>query len=475
MQNLYQKTLHNFHTLNSYKIFSVLLFALSATFVYLTFNRCFDNFFLGDECYSILLSHMSLSSMLQETAIDVHPPLYYILLRGLYLIFGDKPIAYHFSSFIPYVIIVVFSCTLIRKEFNLITAFFVVVFVSFSNCGERYILEIRMYSLASMFVLFAFYSLYFILKNNKNFYWCIFVLSSLGAAYTHYYALVSVSFFYITLIIYSFYRKELIKKTFFACIFTVIAYLPWFFYGLLGAFLRTVESWWLSDIPTLDLIILFIFNYFFICIAFILSILSFFILCRKSNTENRIWIFSGILAFIGTIAVAYTLSYTIRPYLQDRYIYPLVPVVFFIFGYCLSKFKYGTIISLLLITVFFSFRVPAYYYSYYYKVSKSFCTSYFLETVKPAQNSKIITDDYHFKWTVLPYYYPNNKALYLTDIVEYLDNSIDNIDSETWLIWTHALSQDEMSKISKKGLTVKEVANYWFATDFRRAYKLTHK
>lgn len=49
-----------------------------------------------------------------------------------------------------------------------------------------------MYTLAAFFVLAAYVELYYILKSGKIIHWVLFAICSLGAAYTHYYALITV-------------------------------------------------------------------------------------------------------------------------------------------------------------------------------------------------------------------------------------------------------------------------------------------
>ena len=57
-----------------------------------------------------------------------------------------------------------------------------------------------MYSLGAFFVLAAYLALHNILHSGKTSDWVIFSVASLCAAYTHYYALISVAFFYLALL-----------------------------------------------------------------------------------------------------------------------------------------------------------------------------------------------------------------------------------------------------------------------------------
>ena len=361
----------------------------------------------------------------------------------------------------------------------------------FSSCTLRYSLEVRMYALAAMFVLLAYFSLYKVLKGNKIKYWCFFVLASLGAAYTHYYALLSVAFFYITLITVCFYKREFIKRTVFTCVLTVIAYLPWLFYGLLGAFTRTSDNWWLQEPPSLEDLIVFVFDYNLLFIAFLVVICAFFVkfkknsTLKKSSSENStsiisletIWIASGLLALIGTIAVGYGLSYAVSPFFLERYLFPLAPVVFLIFAYCLAKLKLSKVICFVILATYICFRAPVYYQDFVDKKIKNTCTSFFLDTVKPAPNAQIITNNKHLYWTLIDYYYPNNRPVYHPNLLENLDAVVDtnsSLNHESWLFWFGELSTDEQNLLLTK-YDVKQVINMWFADGWYRAYKLVSK
>ena len=75
----------------------------------LHFIRIFDNNFWSDEVYTIYLSNMTFKDMLNATAGDVHPPLYYIIVQLLCNIFGFHDYVYHLSSIIPYFIILIIA------------------------------------------------------------------------------------------------------------------------------------------------------------------------------------------------------------------------------------------------------------------------------------------------------------------------------------------------------------------------------
>ena len=87
-----------------------------ATLLFLLhFIRIFDNSFWADEGFSIRLAQMSISEMIAKTSTDVHPPLFYLLAQLLYHIFGNHGFTYHLSALLPYGILLILSCTVIKK------------------------------------------------------------------------------------------------------------------------------------------------------------------------------------------------------------------------------------------------------------------------------------------------------------------------------------------------------------------------
>lgn len=150
---------------------------------------------------------------------------------------GNHGFTYHLSALLPYGILLILSCTVIKKWFGVIPSAIFITMMSVSQAAVTYNVEVRMYSLAALLVLGSYLSLYKIYTDNRPVDWICFCLTSLGAAYTHYYALLAVAFFYLMLLPLLFKDRHVLKRIIVAYIGTVIGYLPWFFY-LLQRFLQ---------------------------------------------------------------------------------------------------------------------------------------------------------------------------------------------------------------------------------------------
>lgn len=183
-------------------IYAVILFALN-------FVRIFDNNFWADEAFTTNLVANTVPVIIQKTAADVHPPLYYLIVKLGYTLAGNQGWMFHLISLFPCAIILIFSLTAIWNRFGKETAVILITLAALSKNAVRYNVEVRMYSWGALFVLLSFYCLYLILDEESTKHYILFTLSSLAAAYTHYYCLVSVAFFYVVLLVLCFFAKRL--------------------------------------------------------------------------------------------------------------------------------------------------------------------------------------------------------------------------------------------------------------------------
>lgn len=444
------------------------------------FIRIFDNSFWGDEGYTIRLAGQSVREMISATAADVHPPLYYLIVQLLYHIGGNHGYVYHLSALIPYGLILLFSVTKIRKEFGYVPAIILVTCSSLMKMALVYNVEARMYSWGALFVLLAFYYVYRILLQNKWRDWAWFSLFSLCAAYTHYYALISVAFFYLLFLILMLREHKYIIKTLAAGIVTVIAYLPWFFV-LLKSFERTSSSWWLKTIPSIKDCLLFFFDYKWIIIVFFFLLIIFtlyqtglvtlelnkaqksgirlpFVLKdvniaigskRPRLTSEVLWVIFGLAAISGTIGIGLLISYLIRPFFVLRYLFPVAPVAWLILGVCLSKLHFKNLCATIFIAALLLIGFPSYVQECKSEIQLDNATTTFVETIKPENDDMIITNQNHIAWTLLDYYYPGIAHAKRNDVMSALNHD----HNTTWLFWTEELDAATCQKVLDQGFS----------------------
>lgn len=106
----------------------------------------------SDEAYTFALIKHSFSDICVITAADVHPPLYYILLKAFILPFDYSLLAAKLFSIVPFVLILIIGGIQMRMLFNEKMSLVFMVLFLLSPFLLKYAVEIRMYSLASLFV-----------------------------------------------------------------------------------------------------------------------------------------------------------------------------------------------------------------------------------------------------------------------------------------------------------------------------------
>ena len=130
----------------------------------------FHNNVWFDEAYSVGMARQTFGDIWNIGGHDVHPVLYYWILRIINLIAGQCVMAYRIVSVIPIAIMMVLGYTHIRKDFGEKVGFFFTFLSVFLPPMATYAIEVRMYSWAILTVtLLAIYA-YRLAKedNTKN-------------------------------------------------------------------------------------------------------------------------------------------------------------------------------------------------------------------------------------------------------------------------------------------------------------------
>lgn len=464
------------------------------TLVILNFIRIFDNNFWADECYSIRLAKMNFLDMLQATAMDVHPPLYYAILQCICRIFDYNIVAYRLTSFIPYGMVILFSLFVVWKKFSKGTAIILISFASLLDTAIMYNVQVRMYEWGGVFVLFSFYFLHEILVNDKASDYIGYVFMSLCAAYTQYYCLISVAFFYIILLIVAVIKKgKFLYRVLFIDLVTVILYLPWFFV-LLSTFQRTSQNYWMEEIPTIKACLLDIFDSKYriiFLIAFFLVMLFLFIneieVINKAITEkhiqfhlanfteleinNLVWEIAALLSIFGTILVGIVVSKLFRPMFTTRYIYPVSVVAWFMFGIGVSKFKRKKICIIILVALILWGGIPEYIKVYNLQEEQKYRVEQTLEATRGriSTDDIILTDSALLSWTILEYYYPHTSHI-LIDINDFSDFEK---DTQYWLVTESEMDNSVATFLKKQNYeSINIVNNSILGTHTVYIYKL---
>lgn len=140
-----------------------------------------------DEAFSFYITQFSFLEIAQFTAVDVHPPLYYWLLKVWEMLFGTSETAIRSLSVLLGAITVTITYILSRRLFGRLVGGVTLLFLIVSPMLVRYSDEGRMYTLAAAFVMGATYLLVKAMESNRRRTWVFYgILVGLGM-WTHYF------------------------------------------------------------------------------------------------------------------------------------------------------------------------------------------------------------------------------------------------------------------------------------------------
>lgn len=103
-----------------------------------------------DEAYSIMVAKRSVSEIVRLSALDTHPPLYYLVLKIWANVFGWSELALRSLSVIFYGASIAVAGCFIKRHFNARAAIYVLTMLLLAPLLMRYGFEIRMYAMASL-------------------------------------------------------------------------------------------------------------------------------------------------------------------------------------------------------------------------------------------------------------------------------------------------------------------------------------
>lgn len=165
---------------NDLLLFSILLLG----FFLRVYNISGESVWL-DEGYSIRIAKLEISQIVEESANDVHPPFYYIILHFWIKLFDDSEfttrlLSAFFDCFAIFVIYKV-GVLLFNREVGLLSA----LLLTLSRFHIQYSQEVRMYTLMSFLALLSFYFYVKILEKREIFSIFGYVTTSVFLLYTH--------------------------------------------------------------------------------------------------------------------------------------------------------------------------------------------------------------------------------------------------------------------------------------------------
>lgn len=315
-------------------------------FVYLIFSPLTGVITNIDEYFTITVLKFPIGDVIQLTASDVHPPLYY-LMAGL---FSQSLLNLKILSMIPFVILLLISVTKIRNDYGWLTSgLFAFSMIVFSEFFIHYLIA-RMYSWAILFIVISFIAYLDILKKPTRTSWIILTVFSVLGAYTHYFAAITSIVLYLLLFI-KIYKTQL-REFLFSVILGIVLYLPWL--SILFTQLAKVHNGYWIPQPTFSTILT-CFSFFIhatenvvFCSIMTLIFIGFLILAYKTKDED---VLSGFYVYIGVILLATIISLTFKPILRVRYLLPASGILWLSISILVSRIDSKKLLTLLIIFI----------------------------------------------------------------------------------------------------------------------------
>lgn len=292
-----------------------------------------------DDYFTLGIVRLPFEEMIRATANNVHPPLYYMILKIFCKIFD--PLDNHSLislgkavSLIPLALLLVLSFTKVKKEFGILAAGIFSFLLASSFNVMIYATVIRMYSWGLFFITIQLIYLYDLIhRKGTTFAWFVFTIASMCAIYTHYFAAIASIIIYLILFAYLLHsNRDELKKWIISAIASFLSYLPWI--GILINQIGAVtKDYWIEPI-SLETFLSYI-DFIFLpsngiipkifevlLIVFLIVLIYFALRNRKSGDDYVDFSMISISIIFFTLISGVVLSFLIRPIFIARYIVP---------------------------------------------------------------------------------------------------------------------------------------------------------
>jgi ABC-type xylose transport system permease subunit/uncharacterized protein (DUF2141 family) len=289
-----------------------------------------------DEAFSANVAGYGWLQLLKSTASDVHPPLYYLLLKLFRMGFGNSEFSLRLPSVLGAIGMICLGAGPISRLFGKRVAVIYAFIVMATPVVLIMAHEARMYSIA-MFTVTAscLYGL-LILKENRKADWVKFAASVLASAYLHYFAMMTVFFVNVFVGLWILRRKRALTRRFITVCGVLIAlWLPWLFF-FIGQVTRVSKAFWVSPFESLTILTSLLQTYYYknfspfegavvflgllsLCVASGLFIVTLVRTLKEGKKQTFTVIFYFLSVYVATMATAVLVSLTMQPILYPRY------------------------------------------------------------------------------------------------------------------------------------------------------------
>ncbi len=331
-----------YEKINMHGRFLIILTSFLMALVFLSLSL--NNNVWTDEAFTMELIQSDFRGIIEGTAADVHPPLYYLIAKAAALLFPTQTyrlLVQKIVVIIPVVLTLMLGAFwLLKKTGQIFSSLLFIASLSFLTCTMEYAVQVRMYSWALFFVTICGLEAYEVYENGKRRNWIIFMICGVAAAYTHYFAFVSaVIICGLLFLAFLIWKRSELPHWLFCVIVMFLAYLPWFFI-LLGQFGAVNESYWIPEIDGETILSYFTWAfgtevpYTTVMVLILLTaggVIGLMSLIRSPHKLDVFSVFCWLVPFL-TCAGGVIVSWIFSPIYYDRYVYPALGLLFVFFA-----------------------------------------------------------------------------------------------------------------------------------------------
>ena len=395
--------------------------ALVAVMTILYVSLIFNHNIWTDEAFTMdLVNSNSIVGIIKGTAVDVHPPLYYLITYFFVALFGTSVQVYKIVSIVPMVLTMLLGLFYVKPWFGTKTAVLYILFLNAIPCVMEYGVQVRMYSWCIFFISLAAFSAYGYYQSKTKKHLLLLTLAALCACYTHNFAMISAVFIYIFLGISLILRERKIPfKWLLSGIVVSIFYLPW----LLILYHQTnnrVGNYWISNIDR-ETILGYFSDIFGSRIPYstsmfvILLLLSMVLLLIRICYDKNSGLF-GIMLFLVpmlTAVLGVVVSVLVTPFFIARYLLPCMGLL--ALGFALA-FGYEKKYTYLFLCLFLTCMIGNSYCDNYEKEYLSTSADELLEYIdENSGDNDIIIYNYQLFDFIYECYFGAERLVFLDD------------------------------------------------------------
>lgn len=476
------------------KITGALLLGISLILLGVAVYLCFCSDIWYDELFTMGLANSSFGELVSRTARDVHPPLYYVIVKlalGMNGIFGgglEAVAVAKLVSVFPFFLLFLYAVTRIRRNFGILTAGFFMILVTGMPQLSTYITEVRMYGYALFFITAMSLHAYELVKswfeqktNGTAFSWIAITLYALAAAYTHYFACVAAAMVYLCigmamLICLKKKNKVFWQAYIISSAVCVIGYLPWISV-VLKQVSKVEENYWILPLTIRSLggCVKFLFKPAFTngTLNVILAVLlagcfgAYLLVSVKKclGKEKNVdieegvqsgYAIAGVVILAGVVGFGFAASFILRPIFVYRYMLPAMGVLWLAFAVMVGNQKKKQWLCLFMILLFAVVSLRDFRAYYGEEMWKKVQMKETLSGLAVIEQDDLVICNFDQTQGILAYYLPNESYLYAGEPEEL----IHEMYPQTFGMLSYEEIEQKADKIKE---WIQEGKTVWFA------------